>query len=239
VTFETGSRLKRIDESAFAGDGRISNQLKSIVIPSSLVALGKECFDNCMSLGSVIFETGSQLEKIDESAFRGSGLRSIVIPSSVVALGKSSFCECRSLESVTFENCTRLERIEESAFQKTGLKTIVIPSSVLVLAERSFYQCERLRSVSLENGSRLERIEEFAFKESGLRLIVLPSLAVVLGKESLPGGTVVRSSKASDIIPDRTKKWLVIPGSGKRKPLRTITTRAGPVIPRLRDRHSW
>jgi hypothetical protein len=78
----------------------------------------------------VTFESGSRLERIEESAFQSSGLKSIVIPSSAVVLGKSSFRDCRSLESVTFESGSRLERIEESAFCGSGLKTIGIPSSV-------------------------------------------------------------------------------------------------------------
>jgi hypothetical protein len=59
------------------------------------------------------------LERIEESAFSGSGLRSIMIPSSVVVLGKSSFYWCKSLESVTFENGSRLERIEEGMFENS------------------------------------------------------------------------------------------------------------------------
>jgi hypothetical protein len=75
------------------------------------------------------------LERIEKSAFRGSGLTSILIPSSVVVLGKGSFSECKSLESVTFESDSRLERIEESVFCESGLKSIEIPSSFVVLCE--------------------------------------------------------------------------------------------------------
>jgi hypothetical protein len=62
------------------------------------------------------------LERIEESAFKRSGLKSILIPSSVVVLGKESFCECESLASVTFESGSRLERIEECGFCKRLLK---------------------------------------------------------------------------------------------------------------------
>jgi hypothetical protein len=111
----------------------------------------------------VTFESGSRLERIEESAFQWSGLKSILIPSSVVVLGKSSFSWCKSLESVTFESGSRLELIEESAFQWSGLKSILIPSSVVVLGKLSFYGCGSLESVTFESGSRLERIEEGMF----------------------------------------------------------------------------
>jgi hypothetical protein len=45
VTFESDSRLERIEEEAFKW-----SLLKSIVIPSSVVVLGKESFSECYSL---------------------------------------------------------------------------------------------------------------------------------------------------------------------------------------------
>jgi hypothetical protein len=60
--------LERIEESAFSKSG-----LKSILIPSSVVVLGKESFYSCESLGSVTFENGSRLERIGQSAFFGTG----------------------------------------------------------------------------------------------------------------------------------------------------------------------
>jgi hypothetical protein len=64
VTFESGSRLERIEEYSFCGNG-----LKSIEIPSSVVVLGTSSFHGCKSLESVAFESGSRLERIDRSVF--------------------------------------------------------------------------------------------------------------------------------------------------------------------------
>jgi hypothetical protein len=133
VTFESGSRLERIEEHAFSGSG-----LKSILIPSSVVVLGKESFRECKSLESVTFESGSRLERIEEFAFHGTGLRSIEIPASVVVLGKFSFYSCKSLESVTFESGSRLERIEEYAFYESGLESIEIPGCVAFVGGSAF-----------------------------------------------------------------------------------------------------
>jgi hypothetical protein len=66
VTFESGSRLKWIEESAFQESG-----LQSIMIPSSVVVLGKDSFCQCKSLESVTFENGSHLKRIEEFAFHG------------------------------------------------------------------------------------------------------------------------------------------------------------------------
>jgi hypothetical protein len=67
VTFETESKLERIEESTFCRSG-----LKSILIPFSVVFIGKSSFSDCQSLESVIFQDGSRLERIEESIFSGS-----------------------------------------------------------------------------------------------------------------------------------------------------------------------
>jgi hypothetical protein len=86
----------------------------------------------------VTFESGSRLERIQESAFYESVLKSILIPSSVVVLGERSFYGCESLESVTFESGSRLERIGESAFHGNGLRSILIPAGVTFIDDSAF-----------------------------------------------------------------------------------------------------
>jgi hypothetical protein len=118
------------------------------------------------------------LERIDDSAFRESGLKSIDIPSSVVVLGKSSFHWCKSLESVTFESGSQLEWIDDCAFRESGLKSICIPSSIVFLGAGNFYECKSLESVTIESGSRLEWINESMFYGTRVnRRFVADSLA--------------------------------------------------------------
>jgi hypothetical protein len=78
ATFASGSRLERIEESAFSRSG-----LKSIVIPASVAFLGKDSFHPCEALESVTFENGSRMERIEESALSKSGLKSGEIASSI------------------------------------------------------------------------------------------------------------------------------------------------------------
>jgi hypothetical protein len=160
---------------------RYFGSCRSVVIPSSVVVLGKSSFSWCWNLESVIFESGSRLERIEERAFLRCTLRSIVIPSSVVVLGKESFEVRGSLEPVIFESGSRLERIKARAFYESASRSIVIPSSVIVLGKLSFYKCRSLESVTFESGSRLERIKQYAFAESGLKSIEIPSSVVFLG----------------------------------------------------------
>jgi hypothetical protein len=42
-----------------------------VIIPSSVEVLGERCFEECRSLCSVIFESGSRLWEVGEGAFLG------------------------------------------------------------------------------------------------------------------------------------------------------------------------
>jgi hypothetical protein len=121
VTFESGSRLERIEERAFYG-----SRLKSIEIPPCVSFI---CGSALVTLSSISVSRENRHFRIRDSFLEdisGSTIyryfgscRSIVIPSFVVVLGKRSFLWCESLESVTFESGSRLERIEESMFERT------------------------------------------------------------------------------------------------------------------------
>jgi hypothetical protein len=68
---------------------RSFGSIDSVVMPLSVTHLCKFCFSNCRSLSSISFESGSNLQRIEESAFYYSGLTTIIIPSSVTLLCKS------------------------------------------------------------------------------------------------------------------------------------------------------
>jgi hypothetical protein len=60
ITFESNSKLERIEESAFT-----MSRLTTIQVPASVEVLCKFCFYNCESLTSVTFESNSQLQRIE------------------------------------------------------------------------------------------------------------------------------------------------------------------------------
>jgi hypothetical protein len=152
VTFESGSHLSSIAESAF----RYCSSLSSIFIPSSVEMLGKYCFSGCESLSRVTFESDSQLSFIAEGAFRYcSSLSSIFIPSSVEMLGKECFCGCKSLSMVTFESGSQLSSIAEFAFWDcSSLSSICCPSSLqTILAD--YQDILKLSVAGLPEGDRV------------------------------------------------------------------------------------
>jgi hypothetical protein len=64
VTFEAGSSLTRIGNSAFA-----ESSIRSILIPKSVEFIGAFCFHRCRSLRTIEVERPSSLIQIEDSAF--------------------------------------------------------------------------------------------------------------------------------------------------------------------------
>jgi hypothetical protein len=105
VIFESGSRLSRIEKSAFSQ----CESLSSICIPASVETICEGCFYACRSLSVVTFEANSNLCRIEKEAFsRCRSLSSICIPSRVASLSEDVFFGCGSLSALTFEPGSKL-----------------------------------------------------------------------------------------------------------------------------------
>jgi hypothetical protein len=125
ITFKSGSKLQRIEDSTVMESG-----LTSIIIPASVEVLGKSYFSTCELLLSVAFESGSKLQRIDEFAFMGSGLTAISIPASVEVLRRSCFSDCGPLSLVRFEPNSKLREVSTDSFVRSpNLDHVEFPPS--------------------------------------------------------------------------------------------------------------
>jgi hypothetical protein len=98
VSISPNNGIFRLRESSLEDfDGwtiyRYFGACSSVVIPSSVVVLGKWSFRRCKSLRSVIFESDSRLERIEQCAFSGSRLYSIEIPRGVTLVDEGEEVE--------------------------------------------------------------------------------------------------------------------------------------------------
>jgi hypothetical protein len=154
ITFESNSRLTRIESDAFS-----YSSLQSILIPRNVEILESECFSHCKSLSSIIFESNSCLTRIESKAFLYSSLQSILIPRNVEIIGSKCFYGCKSLSSITFESNSLLTRIESGAFRGvTSLRSLVIPRNVQFI-DGSAFDAVTLSSISIESGNEIFVIE--------------------------------------------------------------------------------
>jgi hypothetical protein len=108
-------RILRLDGCSLVGR-RLFRGLKSILLPSSIEPLCKSSVRECGSAKFVLFEAGSMLQRIKESASDSSGPKSIAISLSIEVLCESCFSNCQLLSTMTFESNSHLRRIEKSAF---------------------------------------------------------------------------------------------------------------------------
>jgi hypothetical protein len=138
----------------------------------------------------VIFESGSRLERIEESAFYGSGLKSIEIPSSVIVLGRESLHECKALESVVLQNASLVEPIHRCSFLDSELESVAV-GAALPLIDGSAFSNLSLQSLSIPHDhTRFRVCDSFLGNVSwriiyryfgACRSVVIPSSVVLLG----------------------------------------------------------
>ena len=103
-----------------------SKGLETVEIPKSVESIGFGSFRSCENLKEVIFAEGSELKKIDESAFDG----------------------CVSLEEITLP--LKLKRVESFAFHRcTGFVTITFPDSIEYISNDVVSDCINLKTIRL------------------------------------------------------------------------------------------
>ena len=68
---------------------------RTVVVPSSVKRLDDGAFKGHGNLKRIIFQRGSQLEKIGRNCFQGSGLEEFVAPDSLRVVGSGTFYNCK------------------------------------------------------------------------------------------------------------------------------------------------
>lgn len=129
-----------------------NSKLKSIVLPTAteITTIGEGAFQNCKDLTEIEFP--SNISKINERAFQGSGLKTVTLPQTITEVEKMTFLECESLETLNwsaacpvipyycFSDCMALTTltIPEGVttlkdYGNCGLTTMVLPSTMTLI----------------------------------------------------------------------------------------------------------
>lgn len=94
---ELNEKIEKIDDYAFSACKNVT----SVVLPSTVVSIGKGAFSECKSLENVQFDKG--LKTIGARAFQHTKIGKITIPNSVVSVGTEAF-KNTSLKDVVIED---------------------------------------------------------------------------------------------------------------------------------------
>ena len=133
-------------EGKFA-QGVVNNQVRTVIIPDSIVSIGDNAFFNCDSLTSVTIP--DSVVTIGSNAFLGCrSLTSITIPENVTSIGTAAFNTCRSLTSITIPN--NVPSLGFGVFAScNSLTSVFIPESVTSIGNSAFAGCSSLESVTI------------------------------------------------------------------------------------------
>lgn len=96
----------------------------SYIIPSSVTTVGRDAFEECENLKSIILP--KRLTSIEESAFSSSGIKTIEIPAGVTTISRS-------------------------AFNSSLIESIVLPSNIVKIDTMAFRNCKNLKKIFIQN----------------------------------------------------------------------------------------
>ncbi|MBE6711962.1 MAG: leucine-rich repeat domain-containing protein [Ruminococcaceae bacterium] len=109
----------------------------SLTLPANLKKIGVECFDGCLNLETVKFQ--SAVEVIPTAAFYGCrSLKELTLPEGVREIGEEAFASLKALEKLTLPES--LETVGPYAFWSSGTETleITVPAGVKAVGEDAF-----------------------------------------------------------------------------------------------------
>jgi uncharacterized repeat protein (TIGR02543 family) len=135
-----------IGDSTFSG----CKSLTEVVIPEGVTSLGTYVFNGATALESITLP--STLVTIGKNAFQNTAITSIVIPESVVVTSTSTyfFYGCKALKEVTFEN--ELDLIPNYMFNACeALKTVNYKGTLTSIGSSAFSGCSALESFNMGN----------------------------------------------------------------------------------------
>ena len=168
--------LTKIGVDAFQG----CNQLKSVIIPSTVSTLGVRCFQNS---GLTSINIPTSVKTIEEYAFGNIKIESAYIPKTVETIKSNPFLDCIYLSKIEVaadnpyydsrNNCNAIIKINGSVLV-SGCKSTIIPDGVIELGSYAFSGCEALYNIGIPNS--IQTIDSYAFGWcSNLKSIYIPA----------------------------------------------------------------
>jgi hypothetical protein len=163
------------------GDGAFYNaySLQGVLIPSSVVNIGRDAFNDC-GIGSLLIP--NTVTNIGPAAFFNEPVTNIVLPSGLTAISSNLCGSCRALTAITipagvtdlgddafaYSGLTQitlppgLKHLGQGVFQFTPLMNLIVPDNVTEIGDFDFTYCYDLTNATF--GASVTNIGVSAFE---------------------------------------------------------------------------
>lgn len=146
-------------------------EIKSVVIPDSVIEIGERAFYTCLQLEEVTM--GNGVKKIGQEAFAGCfKMKTIHLSDSLQEIGLRAFNFCESLEAL--ELPSSLPNIEMEAFGNCiSLKSLNIPDGVQAIPPGTFDRCSSMEELYIPSsvtkiGAGSKLMSQYVGERTGL-----------------------------------------------------------------------
>ena len=207
-----------------------NTNITEVVIPPSVITIGKYAFWGCSALKTVTFagtKEEQKLEYVGDSAFEDTALQNIMLPETVTTLGVGAFADTAIRSIIIPASCTDISAGSTSwnggAFSECGALEQVIfeeRTKELAIGVGTFSECDKLASIQLPK--QVTSIPEHAFHGSGLTEITILSGVTSIGRWAFAGNNLLSkvTFKSPDTVvaddggPTTSNPTFPIPGKG-------------------------
>ena len=146
-TVDLPDSLTDIGEKAFNG-----SLLTSLTIPSGVKTIGKNAFDFCIVLETLVIEEGDLVELPDYAFSDCASLSSVSLPSSLKTTGRWAFLNCTNLTSVVIPAATTISNYSFQGCLLLESLTISTPGAISV-GNFAFHGCMSLSEIIISSSS--------------------------------------------------------------------------------------
>lgn len=187
-------------------------EIKSVVIPDSVIEIGERAFYTCLQLEEVTM--GNGVKKIGQEAFAGCfKMKTIHLSDSLQEIGLRAFNFCESLEAL--ELPSSLRNIEMEAFGNCiSLKSLNIPDGVQAIPPGTFDRCSSMEELYIPSsvtkiGAGSKLMPQYVGERTGLE--DCDNLTIY----GAAGSTAEKYAQEKDItfVEDESMQSTVIPDS--------------------------